>query len=197
MKRKNNLVQQSICNIMEGFVPVTRKDVRLRGKNSKPFYMSVLVSEKPFQTAGSGLEDRGRNKDYQFKIFATQPEPATDSLWVMKAFAVGEKRYYSFVCIADFYFVPSAETRKYQQDLFIEDVKRMVTDKEEAQADRQDTTGPVAQRALSSSYAAVSGRSMPEPTHSVTPGISLLAMNSSFDLPDRIADSANLSSFSK
>ncbi len=116
---------------VKGFVPVTRQDVRRKGKYIEPFYISVLINGKPFKKDRFQLKDWGRNKDYQFTIYATEPEQATDSLWVMSAFAVGQERYYAFLSILGNHYGKKDASRRWQLERFIEDVKRMVTEREE------------------------------------------------------------------
>lgn len=118
---------------VKGFVPVKKKDVRFRGgAYNIPYYRSVHVSEHPFSIDISGLNDCGRNRDYQFKIYATELAQLTDSLWAVRAFAVGERGYYAFICIQNNLGKEMTDDkRKWNSDLFVADVKRMVTEKEE------------------------------------------------------------------
>lgn len=116
---------------VKGFVPVTRQDVRRKGKYIEPFYISALISEKPFKMDTSQLEAWGRNKDYQFKIYTREPEQVTDSLWVMQAFSLGDRRYYTFISILDNHYGKRDASRQWQLNRFVEDVQRMVTEREE------------------------------------------------------------------
>lgn len=104
-----------------GFVPVSKKDVRFSHPNSPPLYIIVLISEGTFTPDTLKYKPRGRNNDYQFELYASEPHWVKDNYWLMEVIAAEKKRYYNFVCILDDEFM--GKNAEYQANLYLEDIK--------------------------------------------------------------------------
>jgi hypothetical protein len=106
-----------------GPVPVTKKDVRFRDKNNEPFYIVVLVNDKSFTGDTSKYHPQGRNNDYQFELYTSNPAIMSDDLMMMEVIAATKERYYNYVCILDKRFMPSGKSDDPYTGLMLEDVK--------------------------------------------------------------------------
>ncbi|MBV4357559.1 hypothetical protein [Pinibacter aurantiacus] len=107
----------------EGYVQVTKDDVRYVDENNQQFFVTVLVNDQEFKTDTSVYKFRGVNYDTKFQIYTSKPKLAASGYWVMEVIAASEKRYYDFVCITDESFMESKETREYQASVFLEDIQ--------------------------------------------------------------------------
>lgn len=107
----------------EGYVEVTKDDVRYIDGNNQQFFITVLVNDQEFKTDTSVYKFRGVNYDTKFQIYTSAPKQATSGYWVMEIIAASEKRYYDFVCITDQSYMDSPDSRTYQASVFLEDIQ--------------------------------------------------------------------------
>ena len=107
----------------EGYVQVTKDDVRYVDGNNQQFFITVLVNDQEFMADTSIYKFRGINYDTKFQIYTSVPKQAASGYWVMEVIAASEKRYYDFVCITDESFMESKDTRDYQASVFLEDIQ--------------------------------------------------------------------------
>lgn len=111
--------QSAKFNVAE-YRKVTKTDVRRKYKYIKPFYETVLISNKAFDNITNNYW--AVNSNASFSVYVRKNMNPKDGYHVLEAIASEKHRYYTFICIMDKSFIKNKEDSSYQVDRFIEDI---------------------------------------------------------------------------